>query len=115
MQIIKDYMTELGDFPYDPPVTKFHKKPTGPNTAQWDGPMLLVKGKMSKYINPKNTLLTGAFFPHFQLEQMAANHWVQAERPAELMRAIELLIRKGHRYRDKPFWVYGKTIKEALE
>ncbi|GJJ13716.1 hypothetical protein Clacol_007972 [Clathrus columnatus] len=74
IDLIKDALDELGDFPYDP--EKDHR---------WDGRTLVIKGEKSRYLNKNNIPLVHHFFPNARLESLDAGHWVHAEKPHEFV------------------------------
>lgn len=70
----------MGDFKLLPEQHRF-KKPT-----------LFIRGKYSKYVTDEMIPLIGRFFPRFQIKDIDAGHWVQAEKPAEFKEVLTKFI-----------------------
>ncbi|ORY86307.1 alpha beta hydrolase fold family [Protomyces lactucae-debilis] len=73
-----DYM---GDFPILPDEARFVK------------PTCFIRGSKSKYVADETIPLIGRYFPRFQIKDIDAGHWVQAEKPAEFKQVLETFIR----------------------
>lgn len=71
----------MGDFDLLPEKYRF-KKPT-----------LFIRGTFSKYVTDEMIPLIGRFFPRFQIKDIDAGHWVQAEQPAEFRDVLTRFIR----------------------
>ena len=80
LDLLSKAIPSIGDFPYTP------------EEATWDGPVLLLKGEHSKYINRHNIPVTKEFFPNMRLETLDAGHWVHAEQPNETVRLVKEFI-----------------------
>ena len=61
---------QIGDFPFK-----------NPETVQYKGPTLIVRGTKSRYVADDILPLVGRFFPNFILYDIDAGHWVISERP----------------------------------
>lgn len=81
LNILAKSLDFMGDFPYLPDQARF-KKPT-----------LFVRGKYSKYVADEMIPLIGRFFPRFQVKDVDAGHWVQAEKPEEFKEILTQFIR----------------------
>jgi len=90
LDVIEDALEDLGDFPFEPPSGEEGGSPALKgddmgSVRRWDGPVLMVKGTKSKYINSHNLPLARRFFPNMRLEELDTGHWVHAERPKEFV------------------------------
>ncbi|WVQ79075.1 hypothetical protein IAT38_001169 [Cryptococcus sp. DSM 104549] len=83
LPLLSASIPQIGDFPYTPP------PPVTPESPQWDGPVLFLKGEHSRYLNKHNIPVAEKFFPNMRLEVLDAGHWVHAERPKE---TVELVV-----------------------
>lgn len=70
----------IGEFPFTP------------GQEQWNGPVLLVKGAKSKYVNRRNIPVAEQFFPNMKLETLDTGHWVHAEKPQEFVELVSNFI-----------------------
>lgn len=86
LDLLSASIPQIGDFPYTPP------PPIGPESPQWLGPALFLKGEHSRYLNRHNIPIAQRFFPNMRLEVLDSGHWVHAERPAETINAVEAFI-----------------------
>ncbi|AFR92707.1 mitochondrial protein [Cryptococcus neoformans C23] len=86
LSLLSAAIPHIGDFPYSPP------PPVSSNSPQWDGPVLLIKGEQSKYLNKRNIPVTSSFFPQMKLEVLDAGHWVHAEKPVETVELVRSFI-----------------------
>lgn len=82
VDLIKDSLEHLGDFPYDTQ-----------DDRQWNGQTLVIKGEKSKYINKHNTPLVQHFFPNSEIKSLDTGHWVHAERPHEFVELVTNFIK----------------------
>lgn len=80
INIISKSLDFMGDFPILPDEARF-KKPT-----------LFIRGKYSKYVADEMIPLIGRYFPRFQIKDVDAGHWVQAENPVEFTSALTQFI-----------------------
>jgi pimeloyl-ACP methyl ester carboxylesterase len=71
----------LGDFPILPEEARYLK------------PTCFIRGSRSKYVADETIPLIGRFFPRFQIKDVDAGHWVQAEKPEEFKEILETFIR----------------------
>lgn len=56
----------------------------------FDGPVLFIKGERSAYIQPEDEPAIRKLFPQARIETIPeAGHWVHAEAPGEVTRALE--------------------------
>lgn len=80
LNIIAKSLDFMGDFPYLP------------NQARYKKPTLFIRGKYSKYVTDEMIPLIGRFFPRFQVKDIDAGHWVQAEKPEEFKQVLTQFI-----------------------
>ncbi|HTF80316.1 MAG TPA: alpha/beta fold hydrolase, partial [Cytophagales bacterium] len=58
-------------------------------------PTLFVKGELSDYISEDDEIMAKWIFPHAKIETIAgAGHWVQADKPMELLTVMEDFVNK---------------------
>lgn len=58
-------------------------------------PTLFVKGALSDYISEDDVIMAKWIFPHSKVETIeGAGHWVQAEKPLELLHVLEQFLDK---------------------
>ncbi|KZS92047.1 alpha/beta-hydrolase [Sistotremastrum niveocremeum HHB9708] len=69
LDIIRNYIGHIGDFPYTPHETTFAKQ------------TLLIKGVKSSYVNRHNIPTAEAFFSDLKVQALDTGHWVHAEEP----------------------------------
>ncbi|KZT34007.1 alpha/beta-hydrolase [Sistotremastrum suecicum HHB10207 ss-3] len=69
LDIIRNYIGHIGDFPYAPHETTFAKQ------------TLLIKGVKSSYVNRHNIPTAEAFFSDLKVQALDTGHWVHAEEP----------------------------------
>lgn len=81
LNILAKSLDYMGDFPILPDQARF-KKPT-----------LFIRGKYSRYVTDEMIPLIGRFFPRFQVKDVEAGHWVQAEKPEELRTILTQFVR----------------------
>lgn len=81
LNILAKSLDHMGDFPILPEQARF-KKPT-----------LFIRGKYSKYVTDEMIPLIGRYFPRFQVKDVEAGHWVQAEKPEEFRTILTQFIR----------------------
>jgi pimeloyl-ACP methyl ester carboxylesterase len=89
VQLLKEEVPSIGEFPYTPP------PPVSATSPQWMGPVLVLKGAQSKYVNRRNIPICEAFFPNCRVEILDAGHWVHAEKPAETVELVGQFILDG--------------------
>jgi pimeloyl-ACP methyl ester carboxylesterase len=51
-----------------------------PETHQYKGPTLMVRGTKSHYVADETLPVIGGFFPRFELLDIDCGHWVMSER-----------------------------------
>lgn len=57
----------------------------------WNGPAFFLHGGASDYVNPGDEVLIRRLFPRARIEAVAgAGHWLHAEKPAEVVKALNL-------------------------
>ncbi len=67
--------------------------PVGQLGDRYDGPALFLRGSQSGYVQDDDFELIQMLFPQAQLETVAgAGHWVHAEKPAELLAAVNAFL-----------------------
>ncbi|CAN3485173.1 probable alcohol acetyltransferase [Diutina catenulata] len=78
LDIIGNAVTKgmIASWPYD-----FQK-------SRWTGPALFVRGTESQYVPDEVIADIGQFFPHFELRDIKAGHWVISEKPEEFMDVV---------------------------
>ncbi|ORY25806.1 Alpha/Beta hydrolase protein [Naematelia encephala] len=81
LDLLARNIPSIGDFPYTP------------ETAQWPGPTLFIKGGHSRYLNHHNIPIAKAMFPNMRLETLDAGHWVHAERPKETVELVDEFVK----------------------
>ncbi|PWN51374.1 alpha/beta-hydrolase [Violaceomyces palustris] len=93
VETIKRNLSQIGDFPYDPP--GYQGDDAGKREVRsWeDGKVLFIKGAKSKYINRRNIPTCEAYFPGKKLSVMDTGHWCQAERPNEFVDIVDKFFR----------------------
>lgn len=58
-------------------------------------PTLFVKGELSDYITDDDEVMAHWIFPHCKIETVAqAGHWIQADKPLELLQLLEEFLSK---------------------
>lgn len=82
VKTIKKYLSQIGDFPYDPPSS------TEAGARSWQGKTYFIKGAKSRYLNRKNKPVCDALFPNAVHVTLDAGHWVQAEKPKEFISTL---------------------------
>nr|ODN85214.1 mitochondrial protein [Cryptococcus depauperatus CBS 7841] len=87
LSLIADAISQIGDFPYSPP------PPISPNSPQWEGPALFLKGEHSRYLNKHTIPVAEKYFPNMKLEVLDAGHWVHAEKPQETVDLIQAFVK----------------------
>ncbi|TEB27086.1 alpha/beta-hydrolase [Coprinellus micaceus] len=80
LNIFKDYVPHIGDFPYLP------------GERSWAGKTLFVKGTKSAYIKDSYKPYIDQFFPNNQFAELETGHWVHAEKPQEFMQVVSKFI-----------------------
>ncbi len=88
VHLLSESIISIGHFPYTPP------PPMSPQSPQWTGPTLFLKGEHSRYLNRHNIPVAKAFFPNMRLEVLETGHWVHAEKPAETVGLVETFIQE---------------------
>ncbi|KAK9768444.1 hypothetical protein K7432_000921 [Basidiobolus ranarum] len=73
LDIIKNHLEDLGDFPVKEGSKQFSK------------PTLFVSGSKSHYVQQKYHSTIQSFFPNVQFTELDAGHWVHAEKPKEFL------------------------------
>jgi pimeloyl-ACP methyl ester carboxylesterase len=63
-----------------------------PDRYRYKKPTLFIRGNYSKYVTDEMIPLIGRFFPRFQIKDIDAGHWVQAEKPAEFREILTRFI-----------------------
>ncbi|ORY04345.1 alpha beta-hydrolase [Basidiobolus meristosporus CBS 931.73] len=71
LDIIKNHLEDLGEFPTEEGLKRF------------EGPTLFVSGSKSHYVQQKHHRAIQEFFPSVQFAELDAGHWVHAEKPKE--------------------------------
>lgn len=94
VKTIQNYLPQIGDFPYDPPEGISSDLESQRERRSWQGKILFVKGKKSKYINRRNIPVCDQYFPKAQHVVLETGHWVQAEDPRGFMKVLEEFLRK---------------------
>jgi pimeloyl-ACP methyl ester carboxylesterase len=87
LDIIRESIPTLGDFPIEPPPEE--------GSRTWEGKTLFIKGEKSKYINKHNLVMAEKFFPGMQLKSLDTGHWVHAEQPRQFLRAVQSFVQDG--------------------
>lgn len=65
--------------------------------ARFDGPACFLYGDRSDYVLPTHHAAIYRYFPQAELMEIpAAGHWVHAEQPAVLLRAVTSFLDTGH-------------------
>lgn len=60
--------------------------PYDPNVARWSkGPALFIRGTESTYVPDDVFQDIGQYFPHFEVKDVKAGHWLISENPKEFM------------------------------
>lgn len=80
LNILAKSLDYMGDFPILPDQARY-KKPT-----------LFIRGTLSRYVPDEMIPLIGRFFPRFQIKDIEAGHWVQAENPEEFRAVLTRFI-----------------------
>lgn len=63
--------------------------PYDPNVARWSkGPALFIRGTESKYVPDDVFQDIGHYFPHFEVRDVKAGHWLISENPKEFMNVL---------------------------
>lgn len=63
--------------------------PEMPDGSLYGGPVLFLGGEQSSYILPDHLPVIRSYFPHARLEEIrGAGHWIHAEQPAAVVRAV---------------------------
>ncbi|OQV05229.1 hypothetical protein CLAIMM_10005 isoform 2 [Cladophialophora immunda] len=70
-------LPDLADFPFK-----------DPDTHQYKGPTLVVRGTKSHYVADETLPVIGRFFPRFELLDLDCGHWVMSEKFDEFRRAL---------------------------
>ncbi|KAF6759822.1 mitochondrial protein [Ephemerocybe angulata] len=79
LDILGPAIRNLEEFPYDY---------SAPERPIWSGPTLVIGGLQSEYHVYDYREAFERFFPKYQLEILDTGHWVQAERPTELLKLV---------------------------
>lgn len=112
LDIIKDYIPTLGDFPIEPLSEQ--------TSSVLNGNVMFIKGEKSKYvytsihiargavivlliipawidryINRHNLAVAEKYFPGLQLKTLDTGHWVHAEQPRQFVRLVQGFIQDG--------------------
>ncbi|TIB32860.1 hypothetical protein E3P86_03078 [Wallemia ichthyophaga] len=77
VDILRDSIDALGDFPFGEQ-----------SNAVFDKPTTFIKGEHSSYLNHKNIPLVKRFFPNMQLHTLNAGHFVHTEKPADFVELV---------------------------
>ncbi|KAB8233489.1 putative alpha/beta hydrolase [Aspergillus alliaceus] len=70
VSILGDALSEMANFPY-----------TEPGSVTYNGPTLFVRGTKSKYVSDETIPAIKKFFPHAQIADVEAGHWLISENP----------------------------------
>ncbi|CBQ72044.1 conserved hypothetical protein [Sporisorium reilianum SRZ2] len=92
VDLIRNNIAQIGDFPYNPPAaTSDEIAPGHENSPErtWHGEALFIKGTKSKYVNRRNIPTNQKYFPNSKLVHMQTGHWCQAEKPNEFVQVVE--------------------------
>jgi pimeloyl-ACP methyl ester carboxylesterase len=91
VDLIRNNIAQIGDFPYNPPGASADSIKGSESAPQrsWDGETLFIKGNKSKYVNRHNIPTNLAYFPNAKLVHMETGHWCQAEKPNEFVQVVE--------------------------
>lgn len=73
LDIMADQIDNVSSWPFN------HEK------SRWNGNALFVRGTQSAYIADEFLEAIALFFPHFQVEDVDAGHWLISEKPREFM------------------------------
>lgn len=66
-----------------------------PVYAQYDGPVLFLKGARSSYIKPEDEALIRAHFPNSEIKTIQhAGHWLHAENPGDFYNEVINFLKK---------------------
>ena len=60
----------------------------------FDGPVLIIRGARSSYIGDNDMEGIHALFPEARLLTLDTGHWVQSEKPRELVEAVAGFLRE---------------------
>ncbi|TIB74110.1 hypothetical protein E3Q23_02779 [Wallemia mellicola] len=77
VEILRDAIPAIGDFPYK-----------AEDEVTFDKPTTFVKGSNSAYLNHKNIPLAEKFFPNMKLVTFQAGHFVHTEKPFEFVQLV---------------------------
>lgn len=63
-----------------------------------DIPILFIKGSMSAYISPQDEKVITSWFSRCSLVEVAAGHWVHAEKPHDVLELLTSFVEQNDRF-----------------
>lgn len=70
LSVLGASLDDMADFPY-----------REPGAVKYDGPTLVVRGTKSRYVGDDSIAAIKKFFPHSEIADVEAGHWLISENP----------------------------------
>ncbi|KAK1143403.1 hypothetical protein N8T08_006731 [Aspergillus melleus] len=77
LSVIGSSLDNMADFPYQEP-----------DLVKYEGPTLFVRGTKSRYVSDKTIPAIKKFFPHAQITDVEAGHWLISENPEAFRQVV---------------------------
>ncbi|KAH8431898.1 putative alpha/beta hydrolase [Aspergillus melleus] len=77
LSVIGSSLDNMADFPYQEP-----------DLVKYEGPTLFVRGTKSRYVSDKTIPAIKKFFPHAQITNVEAGHWLISENPEAFRQVV---------------------------